>query len=147
MRTALISTYLASLMALTGASGCGGNVVVDGEPTGPGGTGAGAAAPGPTPMESCHAFCELFDTPCPGHTCRAKCASLLSTARPCSDLAGEFFQCMSTGIQIPQGTPCEWIPQFLDPLFTCMGITSACTAEFAIPCKASFDAYKACQLR
>ncbi|MGK4007238.1 hypothetical protein WMF31_31745 [Sorangium sp. So ce1036] len=152
MRTALISTFLASLVALAGASGCGGNVVVDGEPTGSGGTGAvgtsgagtGATAPGPSPMESCHAFCALFDPACPDNACRAQCASLLSGPRECSAQAGEYFECM-TGIYIPDDTPCAWVSDWLEPLFACMDTAIPCRTDFAAPCIEVFEEYKTCQ--
>ncbi|XYH99741.1 hypothetical protein ACMHYB_08250 [Sorangium sp. So ce1128] len=44
MRTALVSAVLASLVALTGASACGGSVVVDGSPGSTEGSGGAGAA-------------------------------------------------------------------------------------------------------
>ncbi|XXT21453.1 hypothetical protein WME94_07805 [Sorangium sp. So ce429] len=169
MRTTLVSAGLASLVALAGASACGGNVVVDGSPgsiEGSGGAGvtsSAGAAPGASAgpqsssasgvdpvdaqMASCGSFCALFDRACPEHGCREACAELLSAPRPCNALTTPYFDCMSTGIQIASTTPCQQIARWLDPLFECLGSSaSACETPFKEVCSEAFEAHRACQL-
>ncbi|WP_437652855.1 hypothetical protein [Sorangium sp. So ce1182] len=175
MRTTLVSAGLASLVALAGASACGGNVVVDGGAEGSGGAGvtssAGAApgasagpqsssasagpqsssASGADPVDaqlaSCGSFCALFDRACPENGCREACAALLSTPRPCNALTAPYFDCMSTGIQIASTTSCQQIARWLDPLFECLGSSaSACETSFKEVCSEAFEAHRACQL-
>ncbi|MGK3996804.1 hypothetical protein [Sorangium sp. So ce1024] len=169
MRTMLLAAGLASLVALAGASACGGGVVVDGPPGGDEGAGApssGAAGPQPsttgagpqtsgsggTPSveaqtASCDAFCALFDRACPANGCRDACEALLTVPHPCNPLTTPYFDCMSTGIQIPSTTSCEQIAKWLDPLFECLGSSeSTCETSFKDPCLEPFEAHRACQL-
>lgn len=175
MRTTLLSARLASLVALAGASACGGSVVVDGSPggdDGSGGAGASASATtsgsagasasaGPQTVgssgagsaesvrASCNFFCDLFDgTACRKPGCREACADLLSEPRPCNDLTAPFFDCMGGIVHIPSITTCEEISAWLDPLFECLGSReSACETDFVyVDCAPYFRAHRACQL-
>ncbi|WP_437725862.1 hypothetical protein [Sorangium sp. So ce861] len=169
MRTTLRSALLASLVALAGASACGGSVVVDGSPGGDDGSGgagatsSGRASVGASPQSSsssaagsgggaeasCDFFCALFDgTACPGPGCRGACDELLSVPRPCNDLTAPFFDCMGRRVQIPSVTRCEQISAWLDPLFACMASSDpACEADFIyVDCAPFYEDQRACQL-
>ncbi|WP_437648560.1 hypothetical protein [Sorangium sp. So ce362] len=171
MRTTLLSARLASLVALAGASACGGNVVLDGSAggdDGSGGAGASAtsnatssASAGPQTASSsgagsaesvrasCNFFCDLFeDTACREPGCREACADLLSEPRPCNALAAPYFDCMGGIVHIGSFTTCEQISAWLDPLFECLGSReSACDAEFVyVDCAPAFKAHRECQL-
>ncbi|WP_437624429.1 hypothetical protein [Sorangium sp. So ce1151] len=170
MRTTLVSAGLASLVALAGASACGGNVVIDGSPGGAEGSGgagvtssagpqsssasvgpqsssASGADPVDAQLASCGSFCALFDRACPENGCREACAELLSAPRPCNALTAPYFDCMSTGIQIASTTSCQQIARWLDPLFECLGSSaSACETSFKEVCSEAFEAHRACQL-
>ncbi|WP_437815517.1 hypothetical protein [Sorangium sp. So ce1078] len=168
MRTTLLSARLASLVALAGASACGGNVVVDGSPggdDGSGGAGAGAtssvnASSGPQTASSsgagsadsvrasCDLFCDLFDdTACREPGCRQACADLLSEPRPCIDLIAPFFSCMGGIVDVPSVTTCEEISAWLDPLFACVvSREPECDVAFVYAdCKPYFEEHRACQ--
>ncbi|WP_437999700.1 hypothetical protein WMF26_07045 [Sorangium sp. So ce185] len=171
MRTTLHSALLASLIALAGASACGGAVVVDGAPGGDDGSGgagasatsSGRASVGAGPQSSsssaagsgggarasCDFFCALFDgTACPDPGCRDACDELLSVPRPCNDLTAPFFDCMGRMVQIPSVTRCEQISAWLDPLFACMPSSDpACDPDFIyVDCAPFYEDQRACQL-
>ncbi|MGK3990498.1 hypothetical protein WME99_46055 [Sorangium sp. So ce136] len=156
----LVSAGMASLVALAGASACGGNVVVDGSPGGIEGSGGAGVTPSAGPqsssasgvdsvdaqMASCVSFCALVDRACPENGCREACAELLSTPRPCNALTAPYFDCMSTGA-IGSITPCQDSERWLDPLFECLGSSaSACETPLKEVCSEAFEAHRACQL-
>ncbi|XXX78646.1 hypothetical protein WMF30_07710 [Sorangium sp. So ce134] len=169
MRTTLLSALLASLVALAGASACGGNVVVDGSPGGDDGSGgagasatssgrasasagpqsssAGGTSSGGGAWASCDVFCALFDgTACPEPGCRDACAELLSVPRPCNELTAPFFDCMGEIVQIPSVTACDQISRWIDPLFGCLRSSDpACNPGFVYAdCKPQYEGFRAC---
>ncbi|WP_437630389.1 hypothetical protein [Sorangium sp. So ce854] len=128
MEITRFGTRLAALAALTWASACGGNVVVDGAPDGAGGAGAASGAATSTRSSSattsasasaggagggdlattCLSYCELFAATCWQDLgeCSALCGTLLSQAPACNEHLVPLFECASTHV-----SQCDFPPR------------------------------------